>query len=144
MSSAAVINLNDTTPAAPAGQQNVKWQKGPQSGTDSSTGYPIFPVSAYITPSTKAPSIRTVTADDSVGSSDYTVLADASGGALTITFPASPATGRVLNVKKIDASANSMILDGNGNNIEGFTSVLITDGGTNVQMQYDGTQWRLL
>jgi hypothetical protein len=42
-----VINLNDTSPVAPAGEQNVKWQKGPQSGTDPTTGLPIFPVSAY-------------------------------------------------------------------------------------------------
>lgn len=45
---AEVINLNDTNPAAPTGKSNVKWQKGSQTGTDSSSGYPVFPVSAYI------------------------------------------------------------------------------------------------
>lgn len=45
--SSEIINLNDTSPAAPSGLQDVKWQKGPQSGTDPATGLPVFPVSAY-------------------------------------------------------------------------------------------------
>lgn len=42
-----VINLNNTVPAAPSGNTNVLWQKGPQSGVDPSSGAPVFPVSAY-------------------------------------------------------------------------------------------------
>lgn len=45
---AEVINLNDTSPAAPAGKMNVKWQKGSQTGIDLNSGYAVFPVSAYI------------------------------------------------------------------------------------------------
>lgn len=45
---AEIINLNDASPAAPSGKTDIKWQKGPQSGTDPTTGYPIFPVSAYM------------------------------------------------------------------------------------------------
>jgi hypothetical protein len=45
---AEIVNLSDTSPAAPSGDQNVKWQKGAQSGTDPATGYPIFPVSASV------------------------------------------------------------------------------------------------
>jgi len=43
-----VINLNDTTPAAPSGQTNVKWQLGTSSGTDPGSGLPVFPVSGYV------------------------------------------------------------------------------------------------
>src|ERR1035441_2826275 len=43
-----VINLNNTSPAAPSGDQNVTWQKGASTGTDPSTGAPIYPVSAYV------------------------------------------------------------------------------------------------
>lgn len=43
-----VINLDDSNPAAPSGNINVKWQKGSQTGTDPASGYPIFSVSAYI------------------------------------------------------------------------------------------------
>lgn len=42
-----VINLNDTTPAAPSGKKNVKWQAGSPTGTDPVTGLPVKPVSAY-------------------------------------------------------------------------------------------------
>ncbi len=45
---AGIINLNDSLPVAPPGFTNVLWQKGPQSGTDPSTGLPINPVSAYV------------------------------------------------------------------------------------------------
>lgn len=44
-----IINLNNATPAAPTGHQNVSWQKSStSSGTDSTTGLPIYPVSANI------------------------------------------------------------------------------------------------
>lgn len=43
-----IINLNDATPAAPAGAVNVKWQKGASSGTDPSSGLPIYPASANV------------------------------------------------------------------------------------------------
>lgn len=46
--SAEIINLDNTTPAAPSGNINVTWQKGTTTGTDPATGYPIFPVSGYI------------------------------------------------------------------------------------------------
>jgi hypothetical protein len=45
---AEIINLNDSLPAAPAGNIDVKWQRGPQSGVDPTTGFPVFPVSAYV------------------------------------------------------------------------------------------------
>ena len=43
-----VINLNGSSPAAPAGKKNAAWQKGAQTGTDEATGLPIFPVSANV------------------------------------------------------------------------------------------------
>src|SRR5437899_1409000 len=44
-------------------------------------------------------------------STDETVLADCTGGAITITLP-SPVSGRILTVKKIDASGNTVQLTG--------------------------------
>jgi hypothetical protein len=40
-----VINLNDTSPAAPTNSRNGKWQKGATTGNDPTYGVPIFPVS---------------------------------------------------------------------------------------------------
>lgn len=45
---AEIINLNNTSPAAPSDSKNVEWQKGTQTGTDPASGYGIFPVSAYM------------------------------------------------------------------------------------------------
>jgi len=88
--------------------------------------------------------IRTITASDSVASDDYTILSDATAGAIVVTFPPTPATGRGLNNAKIDLTANTLTLDGNGLLIGGFDQILITDGGTNVETQFDGTEWELL
>lgn len=47
--SAEIVNFNDSVPAAPSGNINVKWQKGSSPiGTDPNTGYPIYDTSAYI------------------------------------------------------------------------------------------------
>ncbi len=46
--SSEIINLNNSTPAAPSGAINVAWQKGSSSGTDPATGVPIYPVTANV------------------------------------------------------------------------------------------------
>jgi hypothetical protein len=46
--SSEIINLNNTTPAAPENTVNVAWQKGASSGTDPASGVPIYPVSANV------------------------------------------------------------------------------------------------
>jgi hypothetical protein len=89
-------------------------------------------------------SVRTVTASDSVLPADYTILSDATTASLTISFPAAPGTGRVLNNKKIDASANTVTLDGNGNDIEGGATVVISTPQLSLETQYDGVAWRVL
>jgi Tfp pilus assembly protein PilZ len=43
-----IINLNDSSPAAPNGAINIEWQAGASTGTDAATGLPIRPVSANI------------------------------------------------------------------------------------------------
>lgn len=87
--------------------------------------------------------IKTVTADYSVLATDYTVLADATAAALTITLPPAPDTGEIHNLKKIDSSANGVTFDGNGKQIEGYNSLLATDPGTSITIEYDGTAWRI-
>ena len=41
------------------------------------------------------------------------------GGATTIKLPATPSDGQSVIVKKTDASANAVTVDGNGSNIDG-------------------------
>lgn len=70
---------------------------------------------------------------------DYTVLADTSGGGFTITLPASPTTGDIYIVRKVSAS-NTLTIARNGKNINGAASDLsvTTDGEVN-RLQYDST-----
>lgn len=69
------------------------------------------------------------------------ILADASGGAITITLP--PVTGqsgRIYEVKKTDLGVNTVTLDGDGFNVEGAGTLVIL---TNVAVRIicDGVAW---
>src|ERR1044072_5493463 len=75
-----------------------------------------------------------------VGAADETVLVDATGGAVTITLPTATA-GRILTVKKVDASANAVTLSGTADGVVNPTV------GTQYQsrlLQGDGTNWQIL
>lgn len=54
------------------------------------------------------------------------VYADASAGNMTITLPSAPDDRRVIGVKKIDASGNTVTIDsGTGNKIDGAQTKVI-------------------
>lgn len=73
------------------------------------------------------------------------VLADTSGGAFTVTLPASPATGDVVIVSDaggVFASYN-LTVGRNGNTIDDLSEDLVLDlNDVSVQFIYDGTTWR--
>jgi hypothetical protein len=70
------------------------------------------------------------------------VKADATGGAFTVTLPASPAVGASVTVKKADASANAVTVVGSGvTTIDGDTNAQIVSQHTSVTFIYDGTNW---
>lgn len=91
-------------------------------------------------------SIVTKTANYTLVSTDYTIRADATSGAITMTLPASPTAGRIYNIKKIDSSVNTVTIAGNGYNIDGAASTVIVTQYTNLTIQYDGTSttWNIL
>jgi hypothetical protein len=78
---------------------------------------------------------------------DYFVACDVTGGILTITLPAAPATGRYVIISDSvgQAGANTITIDGNGKNI----SLAATSAGTKtivtaykaVGLIYNGTIW---
>src|SRR5690606_20762994 len=58
-------------------------------------------------------SVRSVTASGNVELSDDIILVDATSAAVTMTLPAlARAGGKAFTLKKIDASANDMVIDG--------------------------------
>lgn len=84
-----------------------------------------------------------VTASTVLGTGVAAVFGDATAGAITITLP--PAfgnTGRQITIKKIDASANYVTVDGNGaETIEGSASYDLTVQGEYLTVACDGSGW---
>ncbi|MEZ7523998.1 hypothetical protein [Burkholderia vietnamiensis] len=75
---------------------------------------------------------------------DYTIRADGTTGAFSVTLEASPVTGQIHVVKKIDSSANAITVSGNGKNIDGAASVSLTTQYQSVRVQYNGTTWDVI
>ena len=77
---------------------------------------------------------------------DYTILANAVGGAMTVTLPSATGSGRILNIKKIDASASTVTIDGFGaETIDGAATYVISTQWVNITIQ-DGAAgaWYIL
>lgn len=88
--------------------------------------------------------IRTVTSTAyTVSSGDEMILVDATSGSVTITLPAaSSSSKRILNIKKIDATGNTVTIDGNSSEtIDGATTYVINSQWTNVEIKCNGTAW---
>ncbi len=85
---------------------------------------------------------RTLTANDTVLTSDYTLLIDTASTDVTASLPASPTTGQIFNLKCIDA-ANIATVSGNGKTIDGAASMTLALY-ENVTVQYDGTEWWII
>jgi len=74
------------------------------------------------------------------------VLADTSGGAFTVTLPATPAVGAQVVVADSGASwgTNNLTIGRNGSTIGGLAQDLVCDiTGASVQLVYDGTTWEV-
>jgi hypothetical protein len=72
------------------------------------------------------------------------VLADASGGPLTVTLPA-PAAGQAVNVKKIDSSANAVtVATPNTETIDGQTSISIVSQFAAREVVSDGSDYFII
>ena len=74
------------------------------------------------------------------------VLADTSGGAFTVTLPASPSAGDQVVIADAGASfgSNNLTVGRNSSTINGVAENLILDiTGVNVQFVYDGSTWRV-
>ena len=96
--------------------------------------------------------IRSVTAADTILFTDWTILADATGGAVTISLPTAAAAydsdtgqGYYFNIKKIDSSANAVTIDPAGvETIDGNTTLDIIFQYDNCQFQSNGSSWFII
>lgn len=90
--------------------------------------------------------IRTITATTTAAATDYTVKANAASGAIVYTLPAAASNaGRMMKLKKIDSTTNTVTLKGNASELidAGNTYVLSAQWAA-VEVQCDGTNWAVL
>lgn len=87
--------------------------------------------------------VSAVTTDYTALQSDYTIKVNATGGNRTITLPpAASNTGRIYIIKKTDASANTVIIDGNGSEtIDGAATKVLSAQNEVVTIQSDSANW---
>ena len=90
--------------------------------------------------------IASKTASYTIEDGDRVVLADATAGVMTITLPlAALHEGRTFTVKKIDASANAVTIDGNGaETIDGALTVALSVQHQARTLLSDGAGWRII
>jgi hypothetical protein len=81
-----------------------------------------------------------------IATGDDSILADATAGAYSVLLPlAASSNGRLLHVKKIDASANAVTVLGRpGDLVEDAASQPLTMQGENLMLICDGSGWRVL
>jgi hypothetical protein len=89
-------------------------------------------------------SIRTITASTTLTGNDYTILANASGGAITVTLPTSSAaiTGRTYIIKKIGGGLTYDVIVSGA--IEDGTSFSLYNDWTVLKVQTDGSRWYVI
>jgi hypothetical protein len=87
--------------------------------------------------------VRNITADATAGDGGL-ILADATGGAITVTLPAvaDAGEGAAYLVKKTDASGNAVTIDGSGaETIDGGATVALAAQNDFAEVFCDGTEW---
>lgn len=90
--------------------------------------------------------ISTKTTTYAILSSDGVILANAAGGAFSVSLPAANTmTGQVLYVKKIDSSDNAVTIDPNGSEtIDGDTTLAISLQYQSRGFISDGSAWYII
>jgi hypothetical protein len=92
-----------------------------------------------------AVNVTAVTTTYTAIATDYLVTADATGGAFTVTLPAlAGMLGRVVIVKKIDASANTVTVDGGAANIDGAATRALATQYAAIWVLAGTSEWHVL
>lgn len=86
--------------------------------------------------------ITSKTAAYTLTKSDYIVEGNATTAAFSLTLPAAPVTGQVYYIVRTNSGANNLTIDGNGKNINGSATLVLTTQYEAAQLVYNGTEWR--
>lgn len=75
-------------------------------------------------------------------SNDYYLLIGSNTGAITVLLPSTPSIGRSFEIKDNgNAATNNITIDGNGNNIDGSSTLVISTNYKAVILRFNGTFW---
>ena len=87
-----------------------------------------------------------ITSDITLNDTHTVVTVDASSAAVTLTLPiAANVSGRYYVIKKIDSSANNVIIDANGSEtIDGALTNIISAQYDSVSVISDASQWWII
>lgn len=89
--------------------------------------------------------IKTVTSDYQVETKDWTLLADASGGQVGVTMPASPLQGQFFVVKRINLGGQNVVVSASaGQTIDGDATKTILYQYSAIQLQYSASNWYII
>ncbi len=90
--------------------------------------------------------VRAITAHRTLTAQDSVILADATSGVITVTLPASSGlSGRLYFIKKTDAGANAVTIDGNASEtIDGATTVALSSQYDARLIVCDGSNWHVI
>ena len=97
-----------------------------------------------------ASKIVTVTEDTTLSDAHYTVRVDATDNDVVIALPPAASafadgTGRIYNIKKVDASANTVTVNPNEDEtIDGAATAVLTEQWLSMAIQSDGTTWSVI
>jgi hypothetical protein len=93
-----------------------------------------------------AVSVSTKTSNYTLLTTDFVILGDCTSGAITFTLPtASAGIGRIFFVKKVDASANVLSLQGAGSDtIDGMNIFMLPSQWQAITVVSSGTAWYIL
>ena len=89
---------------------------------------------------------RNVTATGNVVSGDYLIVADAAGGAITMTLPpAALVPGRIYTFKRINSGANAVVIDPSGaETIDGAATYTLSAQWNSVTIMNNGIAWFII
>jgi hypothetical protein len=126
-----------TTKAAEAAASAASIAGGPVTSVNGLTGVVTLPTGGGIEYTRKTANYTAVSMDG--------IIADTSGGAFTVTLPATPTVGfQVYFVDGSNWSVNNLTIDPNGSTIEGASGLLTVNvGNISLSLIYDGTTWQM-
>jgi hypothetical protein len=101
---------------------------------------------AWVPISGLTPNVSSKTSAYTVTATDGLVKCDATSAAFTVTLPTAVGiTGKIYIIKKVDASANAITIDGDGSEtIDGSATVSLSAQWNKYVLMSDGSNWMVL